>query len=85
MATLTINPTYGVGSMATSDTVTIPLILPFDEAAALAQFVKRIDYDTCARFAAVCWLYNGRSEGDVMWSAICLLQRQLAEAGFAPR
>jgi hypothetical protein len=85
MATLTINPTYGVGSMATSDTVTIPLILPFDEAAALAQFVKRIDYDTCCRFASVCWTYGSRLEGDVMWSAIRLLQRQLAEAGFAPR
>jgi hypothetical protein len=52
---------------------------------ALAQFVKPVDYDTCCRFASVCWTYGRRSEGDVMWSAICLLQRQLAEAGFAPR
>jgi hypothetical protein len=52
--------------VTSSDTITIPLILPFDEVQALAQLVKRIDYDTCARFAAVCWLYNGRSEGDVI-------------------
>jgi hypothetical protein len=29
--------------------------------------------------------YHGRAEGDVMWSAVCMLQRQLADAGFAPR
>jgi hypothetical protein len=72
-------------TMANQETITIPLVLPFDEAAALAQFVKRIDYETCAKFAAVCWTYGNRAESDVMWSAVCLLQRQLAEAGFAPR
>jgi hypothetical protein len=71
--------------MAAQDVITIPLTMPFDEAAAMAQFVKRIDYETCNRFASVCYTYGARSEGDVMWSAICLLQRQLAEAGFAPR
>jgi hypothetical protein len=29
--------------------------------------------------------YSGRTEGDVMWSAIRMVQGQLAEAGFAPR
>jgi hypothetical protein len=67
------------------DAITIPLELPRDEAAALSQFVKRVDYETCARFASVTTTYSGRAEGDVMWSGIRILQRQLAEAGFAPR
>ena len=71
--------------MGNSDIITIPLILPFDEAAALAQFVKRVDYDTCVRFASEFVFYSGRTEGDVMWSAVCLVQRELADAGFAPR
>lgn len=71
--------------MADQEAITIQLHLPRDEAAALAQFVKRVDYETVQRFAAVCWLYGNRAEGHVMWSALCLLQRQLAEAGFAPR
>jgi hypothetical protein len=71
--------------MADPDAITIPLELPRDEAAALAQFVKRVDYDTCIRFASVTTTYNGRAEGDVMLSAVCMLQRQLGEAGFAPR
>jgi hypothetical protein len=66
-------------------TIAIPFELPPDEAAALAQFVKRVDYETCARFAGLNTTYNGRSEADVMWCAVCFLQRQLAEAGFAPR
>jgi len=71
--------------MASSDTITIPLILPFDEATALAQFVKRVDYDTCNRFASTFVLYSGRTEGDTMWSALHMLRAALAEAGFAPR
>jgi hypothetical protein len=52
---------------------------------ALAQLVKRLDYDTCARFASVSWTYGNRSESYVIWSAVCLVQRQLADAGFNPR
>ena len=64
----------------------IALRLPDDEAAALAQFVKRVDYETVNRFASPCTMYgNGRTEADTMWCAVCLLQRQLGEAGFAPR
>jgi hypothetical protein len=33
--------------MADKEAITIPLELPRDEAAALSQFVKRVDYDTC--------------------------------------
>ena len=71
--------------MADRDTITIPLELPFDEAAALAQLVKRIGYNDCAKLANKHLTYNGRCESDVMWSAVCMLQRELAEAGFAPR
>jgi hypothetical protein len=71
--------------MAGSETTTIPLELPPDEARALAQLVKRIDYGTCARFASTTTKYGTRSESDVMWSAVCMLQRQLGEAGFDPR
>jgi hypothetical protein len=66
----------------------MPLVsidMPADELSALAQFVKRVDYNTCVRFASVLATYNGRHEVDVMWSAVCLLQRQLADAGFAPQ
>jgi hypothetical protein len=67
--------------------ITIPLELPFDEAAALAQLVKRIGYNDCAKLASKTVTYgpHNRTEADVMWSAVCMLQRELAEAGFAPR
>lgn len=63
----------------------IPLELPSNEAAAFSQLVKRIDYDTVGRFAAVTVTYDGRSEHDSMWCAVNMLREQLAEAGFAPR
>ena len=79
-------PIFDIGtSRADPKAITIPLELPPDEAAALAQFVKRVDYDTCVRFASKFVFYSGRSEGDTMWSAIRIVQGQLAEAGFAPR
>jgi hypothetical protein len=72
--------------MGNEQPITIPVDFPSrDEATALAQLVKRIDYGTVNRFAAPTITYNGRSEGDVMWSAVCTLQHQLAEAGFVPR
>jgi hypothetical protein len=67
-------------------TLTIPIDFPSsDEAVALAQYVKRIGYEDVNKFASPCITYGGRSEAAVMWSAVCLLQGQLAEAGFAPR
>jgi len=66
-------------------TVTIPFELPRDEAEALAEFVKRIHWGTCSRFASRTTTYDGRSEADTIWAAILKLQKQLAEAGFAPR
>jgi len=63
----------------------IPLELPRNEAAAFSQFVKRVDYDTVGRFASMFVFYSGRTEHDTVWSALRMLQRQLAEAGFNPR
>jgi hypothetical protein len=72
--------------MGTESTITIPVTLPSsDEAVALAQYVKRIGHEDVNKFASPCITYGGRSEADVMWSAVCVLQRQLADAGFAPR
>ena len=69
-----------------TDKFTLTLELPSsDEAVALAQLVKRVDYETVKRFASDRITYGGRSEADTMWSAVCALQRQLADAGFAPR
>lgn len=63
----------------------IVLRLPAADALALALFCKRIDFETCVRFASVFTTYDGRAEADVIWSAVLSLQRQLAEAGYAPR
>ncbi len=71
--------------MATQETITIPLRLPSDEATALAQFVKRIDYETVNLFASHCITYGGRTECDVIWCSVSMLREALAEAGFAPR
>jgi hypothetical protein len=71
--------------MADQEAITIPLRLPSNEALALAQLVKRTGYDDCVRLSSRFDRYDGRAECDVMWSALNILQRQLAEAGFAPR
>jgi hypothetical protein len=56
----------------------IVLQLPADEAAALTKLVNRLDYDTVNRFASLCTTYDSRAEGDTMWSAVCMLRRDLA-------
>jgi hypothetical protein len=61
------------------------LELPRDEARALAQIVKLIDYNMCVKWSSMTRTYGPRSEHDVMWSAVCMLERQLAEAGLEPR
>jgi hypothetical protein len=63
----------------------IQLELPRNEAMAFSQFVKRVDYETLGRFASTFVFYGGRSEHNTSWSALRMLQRQLAEAGFNPR
>ena len=69
--------------MANPDTITIPLILPFDEAA--SQFLKRATYDDVGQRTSSFVFYSGRTDQDVAWSAVRLVQRQLADAGFNPR
>ena len=71
--------------MADPNATMIPMELPRSEAAAFSQFLKRIDYETVGRFAAVAVTYDGRTEHYVMWCALTTLRHQLAEAGFAPR
>jgi hypothetical protein len=60
----------------------VTLGLPYDEARALAQLVKRLDRSDCERLSN---RYDGGQERDAMIAGIDRLQRALAEAGFAPR
>ena len=65
---------------------TIALRLPHDEADAFAQLMKRTTYDDCVRHSNRVRRYpDGRSELEVMWAAVQLVETQFAEAGFAPR
>jgi hypothetical protein len=69
-------------SMSIAKTTAIPLALPTLQALALAHFVKRIDFDTVARFAAVSVVCDdGKSEADLTWLALIALRNALAEAG----
>jgi hypothetical protein len=53
---------------------------------ALAQLLKRLTYDDCAKLSNRTWHYpDGRQKVDVLWAAIRTVERQFAEAGFAPR
>lgn len=71
---------------ATDKSITIPLQLPSDEADAFACLLKRTTYDDCLRRSNRVRQYpDGRSELDVMWAAVRLVETQFAEAGFAPR
>ena len=68
-----------------SDETKLALFMPVDLWLALALLVKRIDHGTCASFASPLGVIGNQSEGEVIWEAVTALQRQLAEAGFAPR
>ena len=66
-------------------TTVIPLTLPSLQALALTQFVKRVDFETVARFAAVTVCCNdGKSEADLIWLALIALRGALAEASARP-
>ena len=62
-----------------AERLTIPLLLSPEEAAALAQFVKRADRDTARRHA------GDQGEADSTYEAWIQLRLALADAGFAPR
>ena len=50
------------------------------------RLLKRTTYDDCVRHSNRVRRYpDGRSELDVMWAAVRLVETQFAEAGFAPR
>ena len=67
-------------------TIAIPLNLPAYEADAFARLLKRMTLDDCVRRSNRVRQYpDRRSECDVMWSAVQLVENQFAEAGFAPR
>jgi hypothetical protein len=66
------------------DDITIPLRLPAYEALALAYLLKHLEYETVVRHSRGC-VYGRREDRDVMWSALQLTRRQLADAGFVPR
>jgi hypothetical protein len=60
--------------------VAIPLALPSLQALALAQFIKRVDFETVARFAPVTVACeDGKSEADLVWQALIALRGALAE------
>ncbi len=63
------------------DNLTVPLDLPRDEAAAFAELLQRTSYEDCLRRANRLKRYSdGREEADVMWSALRLVEGQLANA-----
>ena len=71
--------------MNNTKTTVIPLTLPSLQALALTQFVKRVDFETVARFAAVTVCCNdGKSEADLIWLALIALRGALAEASARP-
>jgi hypothetical protein len=72
--------------MARSQPTPISLSMPYDEASAFAEFLKRTSYDDCLRRSNRTKRYaDGRDEADVMWSGLRMVEAQFAEAGFAPR
>jgi hypothetical protein len=62
--------------------IKVTVELPPEQAAALAQLVKRLGYDDCERLSS---RYDGGQERDAMLAGIDKLQRALAESGYAPR
>ena len=70
--------------MRNFDTMEISLALPSVKAKALANFVKRVDFETVARVAFITIAADARSEAELMWQALGELRSALPQAG-APR
>ena len=71
--------------MSNADTTEVPLALPSLNALALAHFVKRVDFETVARFASITIVSDGKSEADLIWQALIRLRIALAEADAGPQ
>jgi hypothetical protein len=72
--------------MGDTEIITIPVDMSRDEACAFAELLKRTSYDDCLRRSNRNKRYgDGRTEADVMWAGLRLVENQFAEAGFAPR
>jgi hypothetical protein len=69
--------------VSNSETTSIALALPSIEAAALAHFIKRVDFEMVARLSSVSVVSDGKSEADMIWYALIELRRALAEANAA--
>jgi hypothetical protein len=67
-----------------AETAAIPLALPLLQAIALAHFVKRMNFETVARFAPITVACkDGKSEADLVWLALIALRRALAEGSWS--
>ena len=71
--------------MSNPKTTEVPLALPSLHALALAHFVKRVDFETVARFASITIVSDGKSEADLIWQALIRLRNALAEADAGPQ
>ncbi len=71
--------------MADVSITTILLCIPRDEATALARLIAQIDPDECALYAKPHRAYGERSEAEVMFAGLLILQGALAGAGFMPK
>jgi hypothetical protein len=61
--------------------IAIPLTMPSLQALALAQFVKRVDFEMVVRFASVTAVRDdSKSEADLIWFALITLRSALAES-----
>jgi hypothetical protein len=71
--------------LSNSETKKIALALPSLEAAALAHFIKRVDFEMVAGLSSVSVVSDGKSEADMVWYALIELRRALAEANVVPQ
>jgi hypothetical protein len=71
--------------VSNSETTRIALALPPIEAAALAHFVKRVDFEMVASLSSVSVVSDGKSEADLIWLALIALRSALAVVDVGPR
>ncbi len=67
--------------MSDAEVTEIHMALPRLEALALANLLKRVDFETVARMASVSVVADGKSEADLIWLALIGVRNALAQAG----